>query len=101
MQQPPPQSLTGMPSQAARPPVAQVKTQAAPVMVTEADRIAWMRRFLVALELWKKCLDSASENQEGERPHPSEAGQKRARESQKVEPLSKRQKEATEPPLVA
>eukprot|EP00435_Cladocopium_sp_Y103_P001558 s6204_g1.t1 len=64
MQQPPPQSLTGMSSQASRPPVAQVKTQAAPVTVTEADRIAWMRRFLVALELWKKCLDSASEKQE-------------------------------------
>eukprot|EP00435_Cladocopium_sp_Y103_P010661 s1298_g2.t1 len=39
------------------------------------------------------CNDTLTE---GEQPHLSEAGQKRARESQKVEPFSKRQKEAKE-----
>ncbi|CAK9044606.1 unnamed protein product [Durusdinium trenchii] len=82
MQQPPPQSLIGS-SSASRPPT-QVKAPTVTVTVTEADRVAWMRRFLVALELWKKCLDSASST--------SQVGQKRAHGSQ--EEPSKRPKEA-------
>ncbi|CAE7910809.1 unnamed protein product [Symbiodinium sp. KB8] len=58
MQQPPPQSLIGPASQASRQSSTQV--QQPTIAVTEADRIAWMRRFLAALELWRKCLDSAA-----------------------------------------
>lgn len=43
----PPASGSGPPE--ARPP---------PVRVTEADRVAWMRQFLNALEQWKSFLDS-------------------------------------------
>ncbi|CAK9044604.1 unnamed protein product [Durusdinium trenchii] len=86
MQQPPPQSLIGS-SSASRPPT-QVKAPTVTVTVTEADRVAWMRRFLVALELWKKCLDSASSTSQGS----TQVGQKRAHGSQ--EEPSKRPKEA-------
>ncbi|CAE6934843.1 unnamed protein product [Symbiodinium sp. CCMP2456] len=58
MQQPPPQSLIGPASQPSRQSSTQV--QQPTIAVTEADRIAWMRRFLAALELWRKCLDSAA-----------------------------------------
>ncbi|CAE7531055.1 unnamed protein product [Symbiodinium natans] len=65
MQQPPPQSLIGPASQPSRSSGTQVQP---PVVVTEADRIAWMRRFLAALDLWKRCLDSATPSFQGSAP---------------------------------
>eukprot|EP00929_Paragymnodinium_shiwhaense_P113563 TRINITY_DN81844_c0_g1_i1.p1 TRINITY_DN81844_c0_g1~~TRINITY_DN81844_c0_g1_i1.p1 ORF type:complete len:169 (-),score=48.55 TRINITY_DN81844_c0_g1_i1:28-534(-) len=61
MQAPPPSSLLGVgvvrPLTAA--PLGQLLAPlpAAKVQVTEADRVAWMRQFLNALEQWKVCLD--------------------------------------------
>lgn len=42
-------SPTGSPLAAAKLP---------PARVTEADRVAWMRQFLAALEQWKTCVDA-------------------------------------------
>ncbi|CAK0892765.1 unnamed protein product [Prorocentrum cordatum] len=36
---------------------------APPAKATEADRVAWMRQFLAALEQWKTCLDELMELQ--------------------------------------
>jgi len=41
-----------------------LKAPAEPVKVTEADRIAWLRQFLSALDQWTTCLDSLKPNKE-------------------------------------
>mmetsp|Transcript_61520 Transcript_61520/g.146762 ORF Transcript_61520/g.146762 Transcript_61520/m.146762 type:complete len:84 (+) Transcript_61520:73-324(+) len=40
----------------------QVAAFAAPVHVSEADRIEWLRQYLTALEEWKSFLDAHPDN---------------------------------------
>lgn len=49
---------TSLPSTAPAPVLSAFSAPLTKVKVTEADRVAWMREFLSALEQWKTCLDS-------------------------------------------